>query len=96
MSIFFTAILYRNIHISARFVGNSSYLKPKQKKTKFLTHFFLEIFDSPRSSQSEHLRRMMPSAISSGADISADGEGYDNDCDVTENKRRKSKIELDR
>ena len=38
----------------------------------------------------------MPSAISSGADISADEEGYDNDCDVTENKRRKSKIELDR
>lgn len=56
-----------------------------------------EIFDSPRSSQSEHLRRMIPSAISSGADISADGEGYDrDDCDVTENKRRKSKIELDR
>jgi len=37
----------------------------------------------------------MPSAVSSGADISAN-EGFDYDADVTETKRRKSKIELDR
>jgi len=54
-------------------------------------------FNPQGSNRLEHLRRMIPSAISSGADISADGEGYDrDDCDVTENKRRKSKIELDR
>ena len=33
---------------------------------------------------------------SSGADISADGEGYDQEDPVTEIKRRKSKLELDR
>ena len=52
----------------------------------------LEMF-SHRSSISDRRTQICPS---SGADVSADGEGYDNDMDVTENKRRKSKIELDR
>ena len=52
---------------------------------------------SNRSSLSES-RSCRPMMIcpSSGADVSADGEGYDHDDDVTETKRRKSKIELDR
>ena len=50
---------------------------------------------SNRSSLSESRRPMMI-CPSSGADVSADGEGYDHDDDVTETKRRKSKIELDR
>ena len=56
---------------------------------------FPEMF-SNRSSLSESRRPMMMICPSSGADVSADGEGYDHDDDVTETKRRKSKIELDR
>ena len=48
---------------------------------------------SHRSSISDCRRQICPS---SGADVSADGEGFDNEADVTETKRRKSKIELDR
>lgn len=48
---------------------------------------------SHRSPISDCRRQICPS---SGADVSADGEGFDNEADVTETKRRKSKIELDR
>lgn len=62
-------------------------------KQNFIS-IFIEMF-SNRSSLSESRRPISMICPSSGADVSADGEGYDFD-DVTETKRRKSKIELDR
>ncbi|CAG5111689.1 Oidioi.mRNA.OKI2018_I69.chr2.g5968.t2.cds [Oikopleura dioica] len=76
------------ITANSEIINQSSQNPPKSEESD-------EFFDSPRSSHYEHLRRMMPSAVSSGADISAN-EGFDYDADVTETKRRKSKIQLDR